>query len=220
MSSGCSNPYMTFRDRVDCKIPLEAHVSPEHIIQPSPNSIDSLKIPHINYFQKLLQSMPSHKATGLDDIRAKVLKIAGSAISLSLSRLIKRCCSKFLLVWKSAKVTPIYKGHGNKQDMNKLSTYICTTPPLKASGKACSPFAVYRYFKNNNILYQFQAGLSKWYSTETALIRIIDQLLIDQDVNSVSGLFYIDYKKAFDLILQIMIFSFQSLESVELNQKN
>ena len=36
--------------------------------------------------------------------------------------------------------------------------------------------------------------------TETALIRLVDQLLFDLDKNRASGLVFIDYKKASDLI--------------------
>ena len=37
-------------------------------------------------------------------------------------------------------------------------------------------------------------------STAIALIRLIDQLLSDVDKDYVSGLVFVDYKKAFDVI--------------------
>ena len=47
----------------------------------------------------------------------------------------------------------------------------------------------------------FQSGYRKFHSTETSLnIRLVDQLLFDLDKNRASGLVFIDYKKAFDLI--------------------
>ena len=50
-------------------------------------------------------------------------------------------------------------------------------------------------------LYHLQSGFRKWHSTETALIRVVDQMLMDLDQNNVNGLiFIVDYKKAFDLI--------------------
>ena len=54
--------------------------------------------------------------------------------------------------------------------------------------------------KNNNLLYTLQSGFRRSYSTETALIRLTDQLLSDMDKDKVSGLVFVDYKKAFDLI--------------------
>ena len=56
------------------------------------------------------------------------------------------------------------------------------------------------HLKENNLLYGLQSGFRKSFSTETALIRLLDQLLFDLDENRVSGLVLVDYRKAFDLI--------------------
>ena len=52
----------------------------------------------------------------------------------------------------------------------------------------------------NGLLYSFQSGFRKRFSTETALIRLVDQVLFDLDNDKVTGLVFVDYKKAFDLI--------------------
>ena len=54
--------------------------------------------------------------------------------------------------------------------------------------------------RNNDFLYNLQSGFRRSHSTETALIHLIDQLLSDMDKDHVSGLVFVDYKKAFDLI--------------------
>ena len=59
--------------------------------------------------------------------------------------------------------------------------------------------ALYNYMRSNDFLYNSQSGLRRSHSTETALIRLIDQLLSDMDRDHVNGLF-VGYKKAFDLI--------------------
>ena len=56
------------------------------------------------------------------------------------------------------------------------------------------------YLKENNLLYSLQSGFRQRYSTDTALIRLIDQILFDLDKDNVSGLIFVDYSKAFDLI--------------------
>ena len=56
------------------------------------------------------------------------------------------------------------------------------------------------FLEENALLHRFQYGFRKFHSTETALIRLVDQLLFDLDKNRASGLVFIDYKKAFDLI--------------------
>ena len=145
--------------------------------------------------------MPSHKAAGSDGLGARILKIAAPAISLPLSRLINHCIDigTFPSAWKTAKVTPIYKGQGSKDDKNNYRP-ISVLPLLSKIFEKHVHQALYSYMRNNNLLYTLQSGFRRSYSTETALIRLTDQLLADMDKDQVSGLVFVDYKKAFDLI--------------------
>ena len=56
------------------------------------------------------------------------------------------------------------------------------------------------FLKENDLLHHLQSGLRKSHSTETALIPLVDQLLLNLDNDKATGLVFIDYKKAFDLI--------------------
>ena len=53
---------------------------------------------------------------------------------------------------------------------------------------------------------QVQSRFHKNYSTETALIRLMNQLLFNLDKNRVFGLVFIDYKKTFGLIDHSLLF--------------
>ena len=136
--------------------------------------------------------MPSHKAAGSTGLGARILKIAAPAISLPLSRLINHCIDTgtFPSAWKTAKVTPIYKGQGSKDDKNNYRP-ISVLPLLSKLFEKHVHQALYSYMKNNNLLYTLQSGFQRSYSTETALIRLTDQLLSDMDKDQVSGLVYI-----------------------------
>ena len=70
--------------------------------------------------EDLLNSIPTNKATGADGVSARIVRIAASAISISLSKIINYCIenSKFPSAWKVAKVIPIYKGKGDQHDMS------------------------------------------------------------------------------------------------------
>ena len=59
---------------------------------------------------------------------------------------------------------------------------------------------MYKFFRENDLLHGYQSGFRKSFFTETALTRLIEQLLFDLDGNRVTGLVFVDYKKAFDLI--------------------
>ena len=69
---------------------------------------------------------------------------------------------------------------------------------------------MFRYvwcFKSRVVTVFMQSGFRKSHSTETALIRLTDQLLVNLDNNHSRGLVFIDYKKAFDLIDQKILLS-------------
>ena len=52
----------------------------------------------------------------------------------------------------------------------------------------------------NNLIYSRQSGFRNYYGTEPALIKIVDELLLNLDNNRVSGVLLLDYCKAFDMI--------------------
>ena len=60
---------------------------------------------------------------------------------------------------------------------------------------------LYDFLEENALLLHLQSGFLKFHSTETALIRLIDELLLDFDKNSATGRVFIDYKEASDLIV-------------------
>ena len=61
--------------------------------------------------------------------------------------------------------------------------------------------------KENNLFHHLQSGFRKSHSTETALIRLVDQLLLNLDNDIITGLVFIDYKKAFGLIYHNLLLS-------------
>ena len=56
------------------------------------------------------------------------------------------------------------------------------------------------FLRDNNLLYELQSAFRSGHSTETALIRLTDQILKNMDNDEVTGLDFIDFRKAFDVI--------------------
>ena len=150
---------------------------------------------------KMLQEMPTSKATGTDSIGVQLLKIAASGIAEPMSRLINRCIStrNFLSKWKIAKVTPVFKNQGSKNDKQNYRP-ISVLPILSKIFERHMYDIFYTHLSRNSLLYGLQSAFRKKHSTETALIRLLDRLLFDVDNNNVSGLVCVDYGKTFDLI--------------------
>ena len=132
---------------------------------------------------------------------AKLLRIAAPAIADSLCKLINFCIDKqtFPTRWKVGKVSPIYQGQGKRDDKNNYRP-ITVLPILSKLLKKHICDHLCDFLEENGLLHRFQSGFRKFHSTESALIRLVDQLLFDLDRNRTSGLVFIEYKKAFDLI--------------------
>ena len=160
-------------------------------------------LPHISKERvvDLLLSVPLHKATGDDGVGAKLLRIAAPAIADSLCKLINHCIDTQPIPtkWKVDKVTHIYKGQGSHDDKNNCRP-ITVLPILSKLFQNHICDHLYDFLEENALLYHLQSGFRKLHSTETALIRLIDQLFLDLDKNRATGLVSIDYRKAFDLI--------------------
>ena len=59
---------------------------------------------------------------------------------------------------------------------------------------------LYTFLCDNNLIFSRQSGFRKNHSTETALIKIIDDLLFNLNKDRVTGVVLIDYCKAFDMV--------------------
>ncbi len=165
-------------------------------------NIAPLSIPHIfeSEIENAIRSTPVHKATGADGL-IRILKISAPAISSSLARIINYCIDNSCVpsAWKLARVIPIYKGKGSKSNMSNYQP-IAVLPLLSKIFERHIHTSLYNHLKDNNLLYNLQSGFRKTYSTEAALIRLIDQLFWNLDNDQINGLVFIDYKKAFDII--------------------
>ena len=93
-------------------------------------------------------------------------------------------------------MTPIYK----RGDPANVTNYRPISVLLSKIGERHVHNALYSFLSENNLIYTRQSGFRPRHSTETALIKIIDDLLFNLDNDCVSGMVLIDYRKAFDMI--------------------
>ena len=76
--------------------------------------------------QQIIESIPSSKTTGADELSVRLLKIAAPSIASSLTKLINLCIDKltFPSLWKQARVVPLHKC-GSKSDKTTIVRYQC-----------------------------------------------------------------------------------------------
>ena len=148
----------------------------------------------------IMMKISSHKATGIDGISARLLRIGMPAIAPCIARLINLSMStgKFPTRWKTAKVTPLFKGGALSDPSNYRP--ISVLPVLSKIIELHMYNSLYAFLTEQNLIYSRQSGFRKHHSTETALIKIVDELFFNLDRNKVSGLVLVDYAKAFNMV--------------------
>ena len=93
-------------------------IEPEYYIKPTDKTF-SLQTPIVDTVYKLLTKMNDKKATGLDRIPCKLLKMAANIVASSLTGIFEKSIHTgiFPTEWKLARVTPVFK-KGIKSDLN------------------------------------------------------------------------------------------------------
>ena len=150
--------------------------------------------------QKMIGNLPSGKATGPDDINVRVLKLVASVLCEPLTRLFDLSLEKgcFPSKWKIARVTPLHKdGARDNRDNYRPISVLSVLSKLLEKHVARS---FMDYLLQNGLLYEMQSAFRQGHSTESALISLTDQILLSLDQDKVTGMVFVDFRKAFDVV--------------------
>ena len=148
-----------------------------------------------------LKCLKVSKSTGLDKIPVKVLKIVSSIIAPSLTFIFNLSLSYGIFIddWKNARVCPVYKGN-DRRDMGNYRP-ISILPIISKVFEKEVFQQLYHYLKVNSILSKFQSGFrSRLHSTVSASIQMCDDWLDNMDKGRLTGVVFLDIRKAFDSV--------------------
>ena len=125
-----------------------------------------------------------------------VNKLAAPIIASSITMLINLSFSLnvFPSCWKTVEVTPIFKSADPIDVINYRP--ISVLPIMSEIAERHVHNALYSFLCENDLIFIRQSGFRSKHSTETALIKIIDDLLFNLDNDRVSGMVLVDYRKA------------------------
>lgn len=147
-----------------------------------------------------LKNLKASKATGLDKIPAKILKLSSDIIAPSLTAIFNLSLVTGIFVhdWKFARVSPIFKS----DDRRKRENYrpISILPIISKVFEKEVFRQVYTYLTKNSLLSNFQSGFRPKHSTLSALIQMCDEWLESMDNGKLTGVIFLDIRKAFDSI--------------------
>ena len=168
---------------------------------------------------EILLKLDVKKAKGIDNIAAVFLKDGAGILSTHIAKL----CNLSILTasfpddCKIAKLIPIYK-KGSKSDPKNYRP-ISILPLISKIFEKVIHDQTQSFLDDNNILYDFQSGFRKKYSTDSCLSFLTDKISTGFDSGLFTGMILIDLQKAFDtidheLLLEKMVFLGFSIEVI------
>ena len=148
----------------------------------------------------IINNIPSNKATGLDGISARIVKMAAPYISLPLTHIINLslCTGSIPQDWKCAKIVPVFKKGCRTERANYRP--ISVLPVLSKVIERIVHKQTMDYLCRNLLLFSKQSGFRKSHSTTTALLNLTEDLLNGMDKGLVTGFVALDLKRAFDTV--------------------
>ena len=149
---------------------------------------------------RVITKLNISKATGIDEISAKVLKAAAPAIAELLTRIFNMSIvsDKFPAEWKVARVTPIFK----KGQRSMLDNYrpISILPVVSKLMERILYDQMFDYLKKQNILLKHQFGFRQFHSTTITLLDCTNEWYVNMDRGLYNIVVLLDLKKAFDTV--------------------
>ena len=124
----------------------------------------------VNDIIHLLCGISTNKATGIDKISCKIIKIAAPAISDSLTLIFNQAItlSSFPDEWKMTRVTPLYKN--GQQNIPGNYRPISVLPAISKMMEKILYNQLYNYLTKFGLLSNSQFGFRKSHSTATPLL--------------------------------------------------
>lgn len=139
-------------------------------------------------------------AIGEDGIPASFIKNLCPLIIPFLTHIINACLTKsyFPKAWKIANVIPIPK-EPNPQSVESFRP-ISILPAMSKIIERVMKNQMQDFVSHNNLLFKFQSGFRERYSTNTAMLTVVNDLANAIEQGKVTALVLLDLKKAFDLV--------------------
>ena len=149
---------------------------------------------------RLLDGISNNKATGIDKISCKIIKLAAPAISDSLTLIFNQAItlSTFPDEWKMARVIPLHKS--GQRNIPGSYRPISVLPAISKIMERILYDQLYNYLTKFELLSDSQFGFRKFHSTATALLDCTNDWYVNLDRKMFNLVVFIDLKKAFDTV--------------------
>ena len=149
---------------------------------------------------KLISTVNTKKATGLDGISAKFNRDGCSVIASPITHILHLSLSQSTVpkAFKEARFVPLYK-KGGRGEVGNYHT-VSILPVVSKIFERSVYDKLSKHLDKDNIIYKYQPDFRKSYSTETAPIDLSDRIKFSMDKGLYTGMVMIDLQKAFDTV--------------------
>ena len=147
-----------------------------------------------------LMHMKQTGTRGIDNLDGIILKLSAPVIADTLTYLYNMCLDKcyFPKILKQAKVIPLFKS-GNKLDPSNYRPISIVSLLSKPLEKHINEYMT-RHVSKYDLIHPSQSGFRSNHSCHTALINLVDEWLTNINDLKLTGILFIDFTKAFDII--------------------
>ena len=172
----------------------------ERLFLPAFSKVFSIPLITTDQVLSFIQFLDPSKATGLDGIGPKIIKLAADLLSPFIATLINKSIlsGTFPNQLKCAKVFPVFKG-GSKSDPSNYRP-ISILPTISKIFEKHVNKHLMNYLNKYELIHVSQSGFRKKHSCQTALIKLLDQWMSYIDGGNIVGSLFIDFRKAFDVV--------------------
>uniref|UniRef100_A0A8C8DBN6 Reverse transcriptase domain-containing protein n=1 Tax=Oryzias sinensis TaxID=183150 RepID=A0A8C8DBN6_9TELE len=166
----------------------------------SDDSFSSFTLPTVSQISTLIKK--SKSCTTLDPLPTILVKATAPSLCPLITNIIHASLSSGIVppALKTAAVTPILKKLG--ADPTDLNNYhpISNLPFISKILEKTVSAQLHTHLSSNNLYELFQSAFRPLHSTETALLKITNDLLLSADCGLLSILLLLDLSSAFDTI--------------------
>lgn len=177
---------------------------------PPPPGIPQFSFTHFSHeqvHQMLLSSLPKSRGVSPDGLQLSYLKDILPSVIPPLAFIYNNSISSgvYPSLWKTSNIIPL----------NKISNPVspADTRPIANLCHLAKPFdalitrQITSFLDSNHLLNPQQSGFRRYHSTQTALLRIMDDVRQGIDMGYVTILVLFDFSKAFDTLNHSLILS-------------
>ena len=154
----------------------------------------------VSHVSHLLLGLSSNKATGIDKISCKIIKLATPVKSDSLTLIFNQAItlSSFPDEWKIARVIPLYKN--GQRNIPGNYRPISVLPAISKIMERILYDQLHSYLTTFELLSDSQFGFRKSHSTASALLDCTNEWYVNLDRKMFNLVVLIDLRKAFDTV--------------------